>query len=161
MMKQKILVILTGVLCIGGVAMANLATNEGALGGITPGSDVEYVTEIYGIPDVDGPAKYVAAWSEYGKVVKYGDSVSFWCTGKSENGPFHVMSMCISANNGFATPRGIHVGSTRREVYRAYGKPTVNQNNGKDWWYNVNRRGNIVFHFKGDVVNSINLGWDA
>ncbi len=160
-MRQKILAMFAGMLCIGGVAMANLAASEGALGGITPGSDIEYVTGIYGTPDVDGPAKYAAAWSEYCKAVKYGDSVSFWCTGKTEEGPFLVMSMCISANNGFATPRGIHVGSTRKEVYRAYGRPYLNQDNGKHWWYKVDKRGNMVFHFKGDVVASINLGWDA
>ena len=160
-MKKKILAVLAGMLCIGSVVMANLATDEGTLGGIYPGADVDYITEIYGQPDRQEPAHYTAAWDEYSTSIEYGDSVYFFCTGPSANGPFHVASMRISANNGFSTPRGIHVGSTRRAVYNAYGQPYVNQGNGKHLWYKVEKRGNLVFHFKGDIVESINLGWNA
>ena len=160
-MKKKILAVLAVFLCMGSVAMADLATSEGSLGGIYPGASTTYITEIYGIPDEDTPAKYTAAWDEYTKFIKYGNSVSFYCTGKTANGPFDVVMIHISANNGFATPRGIHVGSTRRAVYNAYGRPYVNQGNGKHLWYKVEKRGNLVIHFKGDIVESINLGWNA
>ena len=160
-MKKKILAVLAGMLCMGNVVMADLATDEGYLGGIYPGADTTYITEIYGTPDEETPAKYTEAWQEYTKHIKYGNSVSFYCTGKSANGPFHVAMIHISANNGFATPRGIHVGSTRRDVYNAYGQPFVNQGNGQHLWYKVQGMGSMVFHFRGNIVESINLGWDA
>lgn len=160
-MKGKVVALLAGMLCMGSVAMADLSMEEGYLGGIEPGSDEDYVVQIYGTPKVLRPAEYQAAWGDYSKVIGYGDSVSMHCTGKSANGPFHVVMIHVSANNGFSTPRGIHVGSTRREVYQAYGAPYVNQGNGKHLWYKVNKKGNMVFHFKGDVVESINFGWNS
>ena len=160
-MKKKVLAVLAGMLCMGNVVMADLATDEGYLGGICPGTDTSYITEIFGTPDEETPAKYTEAWQEYTKHIKYGNSVSFYCTGKSVNGPFDVVMIHISANNGFATPRGIHVGSTHRQVLAAYGHPDINQLNGKHLWYNFRNGANMVFHFKGDIVESINLGWNA
>ena len=160
-MKKKVLTLLAGLLCLGSVAMANLASDEASLGGIAPGDDKDYVVEIYGTPDKEPPAQYMAAWGDYSQVISYGDSVTMHCTGKTPNGPFHVVMIHVSANNGFATPRGIHVGSTRREVYQAYGNPYVNQGNGKHLWYKVDGKGNMVFHFKGDRVESINMGWNS
>ena len=160
-MKRKISALVAGLLLIGNVAMAKLATDEGALGGIAPGTDLDYVVEIYGTPNEDPEPKFAIAYDMYTKMVKYGDSVSFYCTSNSASGPFDVVMIHISANNGFATPRGIHVGSTRQEVYRAYGMPYINQGNGQHLWYSVEKRGNMVFHFKGNRVESISLGWNS
>lgn len=59
----------------------------------------------------------------------YGNTVVIWMGGASASSTPKVDLIVVSTNNGFATPEGIHVGSTSREVIEAYGQPDFNYNN--------------------------------
>ena len=65
----------------------------------------------------------------------------------------------ITANNGFSTPSGIHVGSTRSEVIGTYGEPDIHY--GDALYYKTDSGVNLVFHMRNGRVASMNLGWDA
>ena len=73
--------------------------------------------------------------------------------------PFRVTMIHITANNGFSTPGGIHVGSTRSEVIGTYEEPDIHYGDGL--YYITDRGVNLVFHMKNGRRASINLGWNA
>ena len=161
-MKTKVgLVSAFAALCIGGMAFAELPPEEAYVGGVRLGYTEDQVTQIYGAPTSVSPASYKAALNGYAKSVKYGDSVSFYCASDTETGPFHVNSIHITANNGFTTPRGIHVGSTMQEVYRAYGKPDFDiPSKASPYIMYKTRNGKLVFHHKNGIVTRIAIGWE-
>nr|DAW54954.1 MAG TPA: protein of unknown function (DUF3862) [Caudoviricetes sp.] len=162
-MKRKISALVAGLLLIGNVAMAKIPADEGSIGGIGLGNSYDYVTEIYGTPDEDSGVHFVVAGSVYAKNIKYGRTVEITVGARTPDGPFTVMDMHISGDNGFATPRGIHVGSTKKDVYRAYGQPRKVFKNEKAktelWSYFVEDSGPMGFTFDGRVVKRIDFGW--
>lgn len=162
-MKGKILALAAGLLLLGNVAMAKIPTDEGSLGGIGLGDSYDYVTEIYGTPDENtGVYRHLAA-NVYAKNIKYGETVKITFESRTPDGPFTVMNIHILGDNGFATPRGIHVGSTKKDVYRAYGQPRKVFKNEKAktelWSYSVEDSGPMGFTFDGRVVKRIDFGW--
>ncbi len=161
-MNRKILALAAGLLCMGNVAFASIAQQEGSLGGISLGTDIDYVTQIYGAPDKTTGVFEQRYGMRYGQKIQYGDSAVMLFTSNESNGPFTLSYIQISANNGFATPSGIHVDSTKRELYNAYGKPDLVQKgkgNSVLWSYKVRNSGPIGFVFEGDILRYINFGW--
>ena len=97
---------------------ARLPDADYALGGIKFGADADYVKSVYGEPD----------WVDYHEGTPYSGDIPLWIYhyGDSfvvaiETTRMSVSSMMTTADNGIATPRGIHVGSTLTEIQRAYG----------------------------------------
>lgn len=93
-----------------------MPNDEGALGGIVPGMTKEEVIAIYGAPK-EGKVTWAAAWGPHAEaqIIGYGDSVTMNCV-RDSGRPFRVTMIHITANNGFSTPGGIHVGSTRETL---------------------------------------------
>ena len=92
----------------------------------------------------------------------YGDSVYLYAHSDSPSGPFKIVMINITANNGFATPAGIHVGSTRADVIKAYGQPDIRfAPNHPELWYKPGNGLDMVFRIKNGVVTRIGLGWNS
>lgn len=124
-MKGKFLAILAAALCAGSVAMAAVPDDSIALGGIVTGMTKADVEEIYGASEELIPYQYVRTTGVYTEKIGYGDSVVVWLTGQSASETPKVDGVVVSANNGFTTPEGIHVGSTKQEVLDTYGEPDI------------------------------------
>ena len=114
MLLAAVLVLLAANLC----AAARLPDADYALGGIKFGADADYVKSVYGEPD----------WVDYHEGTPYSGDIPLWIYhyGDSfvvaiEATRMSVSSMMTTADNGIATPRGIHVGSTLTDIQRAYG----------------------------------------
>lgn len=162
-MKGKIALILTAAMCAGGMAWARVPVDDIALGGLTPNVTEEDVISIYGEPDEKTDVMYDRyAWNAYVQKFTYGSTVNLNFISNSEDGPFYATLVNTTANNGFNTPRGIHVGSTRRDVINAYGYPDIGNPYGKQIWYKGRERAyDLVFHMEGDIVKSISIGYNA
>ncbi len=138
---------------------AKLPPKEMFLGGISLDQDGVTVEKIYGIPDekffwrYDDEGNYPKkiqtkdelkaelekdGYSYYwGAQFSYGDSVFIQT---------HEMSVtniiCVTANNGWKTPKGIGVGSSMNEVEKAYGKP-----------FKTKKKGNyILYIYEGNTI---------
>lgn len=159
MKMKKILLLTAAALCAGTIAMARVPNDEGAMGGIVPGMTKEEVIAIYGAPK-EGKVTWAAAWGPHAEaqIIGYGDSVTMNCV-RDSGRPFRVTMIHITANNGFSTPSGIHVGSTRSEVIGTYGEPDIHY--GDALYYKTDSGVNLVFHMRNGRVASMNLGWDA
>lgn len=172
-MNKKIMALAGIFLCLGGISMAKIPQEEIALGGIAPGTSRDYVMEIYGEGKAS-PVYYDKYMGEYMATIEYSDSVYISSMGPNMTGPQKVTFIKVSANNGFATPKGIHVGSTLQEVLAAYGKPDVaptektNHINtvapGKHPKYVQYRAqekpaANIVFYYENNIVTEIRAGF--
>ena len=162
-MKWKSLALCGMMLCATTTAFAQIADSEAVLGGIRPTTSLDYIKEIYGEPTNESAAEYALAWDEYTKTVEYGNSVNILTSSPNENGPYKVLKIKVYSNNGFTTPRGLHVGSTRKEVYAAYGKPDRFQEQGiyANIIYKTAGDVNLVFHCEGNKVTVITVGWNA
>ena len=148
-------------LCISGMAFAELPPEEAFVGSVGLEYTEDQVTQIYGEPTSVTPVKHTPAVNGYSKSVTYGDSVYFFLRSKAENGPFYVYAIHITANNGFETPRGIHVKSTMQDVYRTYGRPDFNIPSKSDPYIMYKTRmGKLVFHHKDGIVTVIAIGWE-
>lgn len=128
-MKKKILFMMAAALCAGEISLAAVPLDSAALGGITSGMTQEDVESIYGQADVLLPYELDSREGGYVSQIGYGKTVVIWMTGDSAFATPKVDLIVVSANNGFATPEGIHVGSTSQEVIRVYGQPDFNYNN--------------------------------
>lgn len=92
---------------------AMLPGAEMALGGISLFSKTDAVVAVYGEPD-----KVVThTVGVYDKNYYYGDSVKIDIVNNT------ICAITVTANNGFATPSGIRVGSKAGDVYGMYGQP--------------------------------------
>ncbi len=144
------------------MSYAMLPPEETFLGGIRPGDTYEQVTEIYGEPTESTEPKKSPPYGSYTKRIKYGDSCYFFLEGDDEKGPFHVVMITVTANNGFATPKGIHVKSPERDVYAAYGRPDFDiPSGGSHYIMYKTKFGKLSFHLKNHLVSSIHLGYDS
>ena len=114
MLLAAVLVLLAANLC----SAARLPDAGYALGGIKFGDDAEFAKSVYGEPD----------WVDYHEGTPNSGDIPLWIYhyGDSfvvavEATRMSVSSLMTTANNGIATPRGIHVGSTLTDIQRAYG----------------------------------------
>ena len=165
-MNRKILTLTAGLLCLGHVAMASIAKEDCSLGGLSMGNDIDYVTQIYGAPDKSTGVmkqKVGPSYANYYNKIEYGDSVELLFTAAEADEPLTLSYIRILADNGFSTPKGIHVGSTKRDVYKAYGQADLVQkykkNNTVLWSYKVRDSAPIGFLFEGNILKYINYGW--
>ena len=164
---KKILTLLTStVFLTGATAMAQIPLSEISLGGVAPKTDRAYVQEIYGEGNAS-PVQYDYRQGYYSASLKYGDSVEIWSNSPTADGEQVVTFMIVRANNGFATPKGIHVGSTLKEVLAAYGRPdgrTVNIKPDKKPkilnYKAYDSAVNISFMTKNDIVTEIRMGFN-
>ena len=100
-------------------ALASVPQKSLYLGGIGIGSEGSYVRQIYGAP-TETEREHSASHPS-GSVVEYeyGDGVSLHL---AEGVVYQVE---VSANNGWATPEGIHVGMDASLLEGTYGKPDM------------------------------------
>ena len=112
--------LLAGIMMMSGsFASAHIATEEIALGGIPAGGSFEYMKSVYGEPE-----RNTEKGSHY--QYRYGDSVFLFVLGDK------VMSIKVTADNGFATPAGIAVGMNISDAVKAYGNPDFSAKNPKN-----------------------------
>lgn len=120
-MKKCILFLLLALLLPSSLcAAAEVPEKDVAIGGIRIGSTISYVESIYGEPDrIERPG----GWNSfpdnpkvYGIHYYYGSSVVMRFRADNET----LYAMEVTEDNGFQTPHGIHVGSTRADIIRAY-----------------------------------------
>lgn len=128
-MKKKILLMMAAALCAGEISLAAVPLDSAALGGITNGMTQEDIESIYGPADVLLPYQPNRTEGGYVSKLGYGNTVVIWMGGPSAYATPKVEIVVVSADNGFATPEGIHVGSTGEDVIKAYGQPDFNYNN--------------------------------
>lgn len=124
-----------------------MPTSEMAIGGVTPGSPLSYVENIYGNPD------------RTEKVVNnlYRQYEAYWGKGYKmkvlSNG--NVNAITTYANNGLGTPAGLAVGQNIQVMYDLYGSPATTNN--------FKRDGYIRHHYRNtldsgkDYVHSMNM----
>lgn len=157
-MKTKIMFLsAVAALCIGGASFAQLLPEDAYVGGIGVGVSDHQIIEIYGTPTSETRAEFLRSTGNYVKYITYGTTVKIACEGDSEAGPFRVTNMVISGNNGFTTARGIHVKSTKAEVYSTYGNPEHLFNT--CFIYKIPQKGDLAFYFQDDKVSSIVVGY--
>lgn len=128
-MKKKVLFMMAVALCAGEISLAAVPLNSAALGGVASGMTQEDIESIYGPADVLIPYELNRREGGYVSKLGYGNTVVIWMGGASAYATPKVEIVVVSANNGFATPEGIHVGSTSREVIEAYGQPDFDYSN--------------------------------
>lgn len=132
-MKWKILSFLTAAVCVGQCVMATVPIDSMALGGIVIGMTKENVESIYGPSKVIQPYRYSPQAMRYFGEIGYGDSVALSMVGRDSSTAPIVELIVVSANNGFATPEGIHVGSPKQEIINAYGRPDHDLSRGEKY----------------------------
>ena len=157
-MKRKLMFLSAiAALCIGGASFAQLLPEDAYVGGIGVGVSDRYVIEIYGTPTSETRAEFLRSTGNYVKYIEYGTTVKIACEGDSEAGPFRVTAMVVSGNNGFTTARGIHVNSTKAEVYNTYGNPEHLFDT--CFMYEIPKKGQLAFYFQDDKVSRIVVGY--
>ena len=108
MKKILSVVLFTLLFAFSSIASAEINSDEVALGGLVPRTDISNAYDMYGNPDrVENDTRF------------------FWGNGFQIdiNNHREMISIKTSANNGIATPSGLHVGCTVNDVYKVYGKP--------------------------------------
>lgn len=160
-------------LCLGGISMAKIPQAEISLGGIAPGTSRDYVMEIYGEGDAS-PVYYDKYMGEYMATINYGNSVYISSMGPNMTEPQKVTFIKVTANNGFETPKGIHVGSNIKDVFAAYGRPdsspaqykksgntVASGKHPKYVQYRAQEQpaANIVFYYENNIVTEIRAGF--
>ncbi len=110
-----------------------------ALGGLHVADAMDYVLSIYGEPDSQESGYSHASDKGYA-IWKYGDSVTIHFYQNPSNEEFYIQAIHVTADNGFATPDGIKVGSDIKMLKKAYGEaalqPTKKNGDGKYWYFN-------------------------
>lgn len=72
----------------------------------------------------------------------------------------YIVSQITVTAEGFATPRGIHVGSTRDELNSAYGTGQVDNDSGKQWiTYELGKKA-LSFEMKDGNVLKITMNYN-
>lgn len=72
----------------------------------------------------------------------------------------YIVSQITLTDQGFATPRGIHVGSTREELNSAYGTGQVDNDSGEQWiTYELGKKA-LSFEMKDGNVLKITMNYN-
>ena len=105
--KRNILLIVTFVIFVfTPIASAEISEEDVVLGGLVPRTDLSNAFAIYGNPDRAENQRYY--WGDGFKVIT--------------NNRNMMTIIITTADNGIATPTGLHVGSTVSEMYMIYGR---------------------------------------
>jgi uncharacterized protein YbbC (DUF1343 family) len=134
------------------VSFAKVPANDMAIGGITVGSNDNYVRKIYGAPT---HIKTTRVGCEY----YYNSSLSIQFIKSDE---YKVTSVISKDSNGLKTPQGITVGSSFDDLLNSYGTPDNSYRlSGNDYYsYYASDNGHLAYTFgvcDGKVI-SIVLG---
>ena len=131
---------------------ASLPSNEIAIGGIQIGAPIANVFAAYGQPTRTENQGY--------KYYYFGKTICIRSNGKANELVDYLNS---TGNNGWNTPAGIHVGSTRKEVVNAYGTPdSASEFKGIMSFAYKNRDNELQslnFKIKNDKVVEMYLEW--
>ena len=131
---------------------ASLPSNDIAIGGIQIGSPIAKVFATYGQPTRTENQGY--------KYYYYGKTISVRSNGKTNELVDFIKS---TGNNGWNTPAGIHVGSTRKEVVNAYGTPDSAREFKGVMFFTYQNRDNALqslnFKINNDKVIEMYLEW--
>ena len=155
-MKAKKILLMVSMLTLLaiGTCSASIKADEVALGGLPYDSSLEYIEQIYGKPVSNSTTGSHPLWKGVITTLKYGDSVVL--TMRDDK----LIHADCYADNGWATPELIVVGSTKKLVEKTYGEPDSKT---KDSWYYASDTDNtlgIKFVFgKDDEVRSIHIGY--
>ncbi len=124
-----------------------LNADQAAIGGITIGSNENYIKSIYGEPNNifkrEGNAQ---SWF-------YGDSfIIDFVDGK-------VSSIISSGANGLSTPDGISVGMTKKSLKTKYGNPNHSENYKKRsiQTYEIDENIKMIFVIKNKTISEIRI----
>ncbi|WP_440698235.1 hypothetical protein [Enterobacter asburiae] len=72
----------------------------------------------------------------------------------------YIVSQITVTAEGFATPRGIHMGSTREELNSAYGTGQVDNDSGEQWiTYELGKKA-LSFEMKDGNVLKITMNYN-
>lgn len=157
LMKFKALVSLTvlvATLLIGSVSFASITTNQAAIGGIGIHASMDYVRSIYGEPDsITHKRSDGMNFDE----IKYGNSVVIRILkGK-------ILTMSVTANNGWATPDSVTVGMSEMVLNDVYGPANfVDKYNGETIYeYGTTPHGPAILTFivKKGIITAITIGF--
>lgn len=125
-MKKIFIMTVVFILTVAEVCFA-IGKNDFNLGGVYPNMSYDTVIKMYGQP-TSIPGGYTQLVSN---VIMYGDNVEIGFSGKK------VRYIVTTANNGWKTPSGIHVGMSINEVIQICGNDyktrTRSQNDIHDW----------------------------
>ncbi|HDR2621988.1 TPA: hypothetical protein QCI71_002882 [Enterobacter chuandaensis] len=72
----------------------------------------------------------------------------------------YIVSQITLTADDFATPRGVHVGSTREEMNNAYGIGQVDNDSGEQWITYALGKKALSFEIKGGNVVKITMNYD-
>ena len=144
-LKSLILTVMLMLACcsVSFAAQATLPDSEIAIGGLTVGMSPGNVQDIYGAPDQIN-SKNGQLFYSYGGTVNIIFSKNYY----NNNPDVEINQIKVTANNGFTTPSGLHVGMTYSEMVNLYGKhpAMAGPPHGNDIWYNY-------FDSNGYVLN--------
>lgn len=119
-MKKWTIVGLTALLTLAAsAALASVPQESLYLGGIGYGSKGAYVRQVYGTPTETEQEHLSSHPSGTAVEYEYGDGVSIHLADETV---YHIE---VSANNGWATPEGIHVGMDASLLEKTYGAPDL------------------------------------
>ena len=110
-------VLLTGSVCSAMTLSATQFINELSLGGVRINMSYDDVIKKYGHPSREAKS----GTQLVSKIIYYGDSVQINID-RSQEG--RVIGITTTANNGWNTPAGVHVGMKLDEAVKIYGQPS-------------------------------------
>ncbi len=87
-------------------------------------------------------------------------SSNLWWDKAERSVDVYIVSQITLTAEDFATPRGVHVGSTRKELNSAYGTGQVDNNAGEQWiTYELDKK-LLSFEIKDDNVIKITMNYN-
>ena len=153
-MRLKSLLLLICILCLN-ISICSAAkvlnVDQAAIGGISIGSNTEYIKGIYGEPNsirVDEESQDTETQTWY-----YGDTflIDF------VNG----IASCVvtSGNNGLSTPAGVSVGMKKKVMKSKYGSPKAVKKYGNRaiYTYQTESGVDMVFVVRDDIISEIRV----
>lgn len=135
------------ILLFSSVCFAEEST-EVSLGGIRLGMSYEEVIAMYGEPTAKFEKVDEQGRNCWDKFIEYGDAIQI--TFSDKKGSFGVVeSVFVTANNGWALPSGIKVGSKESDFKKIY--PNI-QTGGKGWY---------GLYYKVEIAKNIFIGFST
>lgn len=118
---KKSLFLLLAILCISTTTcFASIPRTDMAIGGVTLGSSLNYVKQIYG-----PPTSFYYEDGDYitGKIAVYSYNQMFVIYARTRNQPAGMIDSIICRDKGLSTPAGFAVGMNFDIVKKIYGYP--------------------------------------
>lgn len=152
MKKWKSLSLATCLMMSASAAFASVPQDSVYLGGIGYGSDGSYVQRIYGTPTEIEQEHTSVVPSGLAVEYEYGHSVSILL----ENDLVYQVE--VSANNGWQTPEGVHVGMDASVVEATYGAPDMVRGDKRIYTVAENPDVGMVFEIENGKIDEIEIG---